>query len=428
MVICLAIFFKNFFKKPIYYLHTNRKRCGGYIMDLTSATEKMFSALLGQQDTRSGVSNAVLSSGIGLLEKGKYKEAAAAFRQATALSPDNVGAYNMMAQAQIKLGNNKEAIKAYTLSLKIDKSQSDVHTNLANIYIDEKNYAEAEKSLKAASLADPTSPLPHYTRGHLLLQQQRFSEAEAAFNQTIRLAPRDGNAYYGLGAALNAQGRHSEAIIQLQRALELKRDSAPSFKELGVAYAALGDSYKVDEQISALKALETAQADSFVEDLEELVRQPKIIGVDTERSTFNTVFGPAPLLVLDPVTFSQPGAVKEFSITFRFDSDMDMTSVSNITNWKIGKPTGVSGGLYDNGLYKPTDRSSFTTMPNRVTYDPTQKSATVYFSLYQNDTPFSEGGTIDTKHLTFTFMGKDATGKQIDSSGDQYNGFADKAF
>ena len=397
-------------------------------MDLNRANEKMFSALLGQQDTRSAVATSMLSSGIGLLEKGKYKEAAAAFRQVTALSPDNVDAYNMMAQAQTKLGNNKEAIKAYTLSLKIDRNQSNVHTSLANIYIDEKNYAAAEKSLKAASFADPTDPVPHYTRGHLLLQQERHSEAESAFRQTIRLAPRDGNAYYGLGTALNAQGRHSEAIIQLQRALELKRDSAPSFKELGVAYAALGDTDKVEEQISALKSLETAQANGFIDDLEEIVRQPKITGIDTERTTFNSVFGATSLLILDPVTFSQPGAVKEFSITFRFDSEMDISSVSNVSNWKIGKPTGVSGGLYDNGLYRPTDRSSFTTMPNRVTYDPTQKSATVYFSLYQNDTPLSEGGTIDTEHLTFKFMGKDATGKQIDSTADQYNGFAEKAF
>lgn len=397
-------------------------------MDLNSVTEKMFSALLGQQDARSSVATAVLSSGIDLLEKGKYKEAAAAFRQVTSLNPDNVDAYNMMAQAQIKLGNNKEAIKAYTLSLKIDKSQSEVHISLANVYIDEKNYSEAEKSLKAASLADPTNPVPHYTRGHMLLQQERFSEAEAAFNQTIRLAPRDGNAYYGLGTALNAQGRHSEAIVQLQRALELKRDSAPSFKELGVAYAALGNNDKVSEQISALKALETAQADAFVSDLEELVRLPKITGIDSSRTTFNSIFGATSLLMLDPVTFSQPGAVKEFTITLQFDSAMDIDSVTNVTNWKIGKPTGVSGGLYDNGLYRPTDRSNFTIMPNKVTYDPGQMSATLYFSLYQNDTPLTNGGTIDAGHLTFTFLGKDAAGKQIDSSADQYNGFAGKAF
>lgn len=397
-------------------------------MDLTNATEKMFSALLSQQDTRAGVANSMLSSGIGLLEKGKYKEAAAAFRQVTAFSPDNVDAYNMMAQAQIKLGNNKEAIKAYTLSLKVDKSQADIHIGLANLYIDEKNYGAAEKSLKAASLADPTNPLPHYTRGHLLLQQDRFSEAEAAFNQTIKLAPRDGNAYYGLGTALNAQGRQSEAIVQLQRALELKRDSAPALKELGSAYAALGDTAKVDEQIVALKALGTAQGAAFADDLAELVRQPKITGIDASRTTFNSIFGSTPLLVLDPATFSQPGSVKEFSITFNFDSEMDVSSVTNVSNWKIGKPTGVSGGLYDNGLYRATDRSSFTIMPDRVTYDPTARSATVYFALYQNDTPLSEGGTIDTQHLTFKFSGADASGKQISSSADEYNAFAAKAF
>jgi hypothetical protein len=103
---------------------------------------------------------------------------------------------------------------------------------------------------------------------------------------------------------------------------------------------------------------------------------------------------------------------------------MDTKSVTDIMNWKVGKSTGGSGGLYDNGLYKPTDRASFI-LPSRVTYNPVDQQATVYFSLYQND---DLSGTIDTSPLTFTFKGVDQNGKSMDTSADEYNAWANKAF
>lgn len=393
-------------------------------METQTMAEKMFSALADIQTTRASVASAALSNGLTLYQNGKYKEAAASFRQATALQPDYIDAYNYLAMADLKTGDRKAAIKAYSNSLQLDRTQDDIHVKLANIYIEDENYTDAEKELKTASQVNPANALPFYTLGLLQQQQGKNAEAEKSFRQTVRLSPNDGNAHYGLGLALSKQGKYNEAITQLTKATSLKKDFAPAMYELGNIYAAQGDNTKVQQQIDSLSALQTSQADGFVTDLQETLRQPKISYVVKDSSSFNFDLGTVPLVALD-TTLVKPGASKEFSVTFKFDSEMDAASVNNIANWKISRGGGTTGGLYDNGFYRETDRAAATTMPVRVMYDPTKQEATVMFSIFQND---SGTGTIDTSHLTFKFQGKDVSGKSMDTTADEYNGFAGKVF
>jgi len=398
-------------------------------MDTTSASDIIFSALAAQQSIRDNTAQAYLTGGLTMMQKKKYKEAAAAFKAATAMKPDYVDAYNMLASAYSQLGDNKKAVEAYTISLKLDPKQDQVNLNLANIYIDDQKFVDAEKALKAAlspTQGNPGNAVAQYTLAHLYVQMEKYPQAETAFRQTIRLSPRDGNAYYGLGMALNKEGRHEEAIVQLQKSMELKKDFAPAMFEMGSAYGAIGNNDdKVQEQITQLKNLQTSQGDAFASDLEETLRKPKIVAVNTEKSSFKTDTGTISLLALDPTTFIKSSAVKEFTLRFQFDSEMDAASVTNITNWKIGRSGGGTAGLYDNGLYRPTDRAGAIIMPRRVTYDPTTMEATVYFPISQND---AGTGTIDPSHLTFRFQGKDINGKTMDPTADEFNGFSGTPF
>jgi tetratricopeptide (TPR) repeat protein len=394
-------------------------------MATQSSLDKIFSALSTQQDAiRDGVAQSAVSAGLNLMQKKKYTEAAAAFKQAISLKPDYIDAYNMAAGAYLKLGKRKEAADAYTISLKLDRSQSQVRTNLASVYIDDKKYPEAQKELKLASQLDPTNPLPHYTLGLLLQQIDKPVEAEAEFRKTITLARKDGNAYYGLGLALNKQQRYSDAIPELQRALELKKDSVPALFELGNAYAALGETDKAQEQLDRLKTLNTSTSLGMASDLAAILRKPKMTGYDSTKSSFNPALSSISLLALD-TSFIEPSTSKEFSMTFTFDTEMDAQSVTKMSNWLIKRASGGTAGLYDNGLYRPTDRATAPIFPSRVTYNPVDKSATVYFSLSQNDTA---SGTIDPSHLTFKFLGKDLSGKTMDQSADEFTGFKGSTF
>lgn len=406
----------------------------------TRGIEMMYSAL-DTQSLRENASSTALSSGITLMQKKRYKEAATAFKQAAAFSPTNTDAYNFMAQAYINLGDNKKAIEAYKLSIKIyaggqstgvsGATQDDTQVNLASIYIQEKRPADAEKVLRDAMRVNPRNVVAPYTLGQVLMQQDRVKEAEDLFRRAVKLSPTDGNAYYGLGTALNKEGKAEDAIKTLQKAVSLKKGFAAAMFELGSAYLNNGQSEKALDQVTALKALGTSEGTVFASDLKELIRQPKIIGIDAGKSTFNTVlssnFGPIPLLTLDPLSpeLTQANGSKEFSMTFVFDSKMDTASVMNPVNWRISKANDPrKGGMYDNGLYRPTD-TAVPTLPTRVSYDPVAQEATVFFSVSQKS---DISGTIDPSRIVFSFLGTDITGKKLDSAANEYDGYAAKAF
>jgi tetratricopeptide (TPR) repeat protein len=404
----------------------------------SSSLSALFS-VMSDTTARDNAAINALNSGLTLFQNKKYQQAAAAFRQALAYNPGTTGnmsastydniksAYSYMAQSYLKLHNDKEAISAYKQSLQFDPTQDDVYVSLANVYIQDKRPADAEKVLRTATRLNPSNVVAPYTLGQLLVQQNRPQEAEPFFKKAVKLSPKDGNAYYGLGLSLEQQGKTDEAIQALQKATSLKKDFTAAIYELGNAYAKNGQNDKAQTQIDILTKMDTSDSLSNASTLTTTIKQPKILAIDTVKSTFNTTLGPASLLALDS-HFIQPDASKEVSVSFIFDSTMDPSTINNITNWSIRKAQGSvinrNTGLYDNGAYRASDKV-VPPMPSRVVYDPTTQKATIYFSLRQNG---SASGTIDTSRIIFSFSGKDVNGKKMDTTADQIDGFAGKAF
>jgi hypothetical protein len=76
----------------------------------------------------------------------------------------------------------------------------------------------------------------------------------------------------------------------------------------------------------------------------------------------------------------------------------------------------------------PTNTDREVSIPKRpfsVTYDPATGQASVTFTVQQNA---AGDATIDPSHLVFKFSGKDSSGRQMDTTGDQIDGSASKAF
>ncbi|GFE61476.1 tetratricopeptide repeat protein [Geobacter sp. AOG2] len=397
----------------------------------SDSLSSIFAAMV-DTTNRQSASNTALNNGLTFYQNGKYQQAVNAFRMSISYNADdgtgnNKTAYNYLAKAYAALGKDKEAIAAYKQSLKLDNTQDDIHVALANIYIQDGKNAEAEKELKAAMTADPQNVVAPYTLGQLLTKEGKPQEAESYFRTAVKLSPTDGNAYYGLGLSLDEQGKTSDAIPVLKKAVSLKSDFAAAIYELGNAYYKSGQKDQVTSQISALENIDTTESNTYATDLTNMISQPKITTIDTTKSTFNTTLGAVPLLAID-TDFVQADSSKEVSVTFLFDSEMDAGSVMNIGNWSITKAQGATinkdTGLYDNGAYRSTD-TVVSPIPSRVMYDATTHEATIYFSLRQND---SSTGTIDTSRIIFSFNGTDASGKSMDSSGNQIDGFSGESF
>jgi len=403
----------------------------GISASFTDNTTSIFSAMSSTAEQQS-LSNTMLNNGLSFLENGKYQQAVNAFRLSVSYNADNgtgnnKTAYNYMAQAYESLGKDKQAIDAYKQSLQLDTSQDTIHVALANIYIKNKQNAAAETQLKAAMTANPSNYVAPYTLGQLLTSLGEPAEAEQYFRKTIKLDSNDGNAYYGLGLSLDQQGKASDAIPVLQKAVELNPSSEAALYELGTAYYKNGQTDQAQNQVTALKALDTTTGTTYATQLSATISKPKFVTIDTVKSTFNTLLGSVPLAAVD-TSLVQADTSKQLSVSFLFSSTMDAKSVMDVSNWNISKAQGAkinsSTGLYENGAYLSTD-TTISPVPDRVMYDSSTNEATVFFTVGQNS---DATGTIDTSKLIFSFNGTDVNGKQMDTTGDQIDGFSNTAF
>jgi len=394
----------------------------GSINPNTSSTSAsaydIYSTLDSQSAQQSALANSALSSGLSFYQNKNYTKAASEFKRAIAMDPSNTQSYNYLGNSYLAQNKTSDAIKAFKTSLTIDPTQDTVHTSLGNVYLQGKQYSQSEQEFKAASKLNPTDTVAPYTLGQLYQQTGRYPEAEAQFKKVQRMAPTDANPYYALGATYNKEQNYSAAVTQLTQAVRLNPKMAAAHLELGAAYAALGDTANAQQQVTTLTALDSAQGAL----LQELVAQPKLVAAGGGLTdNFTSALGMnTPLWSLD-TSLAKPNSSKEFSLTFSFDSQMDPASVQDTSNWTITKATGGAAGYYNNLLPVLPTEAYIPQNPTSVTYDPNQQQATVTFLLSQN----AQGdATIDPSHMVFKFTGTGSTGKAMDPTADQFDGYA----
>ena len=393
-------------------------------------SDALFGASLAIQAQRAQFANYAISKAAQYMQDNKTDEAIGEFKKALAFDPENSTALTYIGKLYMGQGKNFEAIKTFKELVRQQPLSVNAKVNLGNAYLQDKNYVESEKVFKEASRLDPLNPLADYTLGHQYLQTGRFNDAEAQFLKAQKAAPKDGNIYYGLGATYNKMGKHDQAVANLEKALSLKEGFSAAHYELGIAYNALGRTEDAQKQLSILQSARAIEA----EDLKFVLEKPRLVAMDTTKSGgFSELLGPGtPLWMLDienvakPDSLMNPNTSKKFTIAFQFTNEMDISSVTNPLNWSISRGKTAASGYYNNMMPVNTDReASVTPLPLSVTYDPINRQAMLTFRISQNA---NADATIDPKHLVFKFFGKDAAGRQMDTSADEIDGYALKSF
>lgn len=375
------------------------------------------------QTQRSQVAQYALNKAATLWSADKTDEAIKEFKKVLAFDPQNTDAYASLGKIYQGKGNTTEAIKYFKIGVQLDRTSVTAHNDLGNAYLQAKKYTDAEKEFKISARMDPINPLADYTLGILYTQTDRFGEAEVQFNKVAKVSPRDGNVPYSLGVLYNKMGRSEDAVNQLQKALRLKTDFPAANYELGAAYVKLGETDKAAAQLSILDSKQS----SFANDLSFILNKPKMIYIDAANNKgFNQLLGArTPLWMLDPTLLLAPDTSKKVSVSIAFNNEMDVASIMNPANWEISRAKSTEGGYY-NSTIPTTDREvSIPKRPYSVTYNPETRQASVTFTVQQNS---AGDATIDPAHLVFKFNGKDSSGRQMDSAGDQIDGYAAKAF
>jgi tetratricopeptide (TPR) repeat protein len=234
------------------------------------------------------------------------------------------------------------------------------------------------------------------------------------------MAPGDGNVYYALGSLYNKQGKYEEAIKALSTALYLKPNFAAANYEMGYAYSRLGIPEEATRQLQNLISARSPLAT----DLQFEINRPRMVSIDGSQGSFNLSLGAnTPLWMLDPVNLMAPGSSRTFSVNIEFSTDMDPDSIALVSNWSISKAKSTAGGYYNNSLYAYSTGTDATSpsRPLSVVYNAYTMQATVTFSLSQND---AGDATIDPKHLVFKFSGMDASGRAMNNSSDEIDGYS----
>ena len=377
---------------------------------------------------RSQLAQYAIIQAAGFMSNNRQEDALAAFKRALAFDPQNITALTNIGNINLSLNNNADAIKAFkdlvTSQIYSADSQikADAQMKLGNAYLQDKQYTESEKAFKQAASLDPTNPLPVYTLGMQYLNTDRLQEAETQFLKVQRMAPGDGNVYFGLGSLYNKQGKYDDAVKSLNTALDLKPNFPSARYELGFAYSNLG---KQDEAAAQLKQLQS-DGSSYASDLNFVLSKPRILSMKVApNSQFNLALGAGSQLWSFDTSFLTPNTSKVVSVNIQFDNKMDLTSVTNPGNWSISKATGGVAGYYNNTLPASAKEVKIANTPLSVTYNANTGQATVSFMLSQNA---NGDATIDPGHLVFKFSGKDTSGRSMDTSSDQIDGYASKSF
>jgi predicted O-linked N-acetylglucosamine transferase (SPINDLY family) len=153
-----------------------------------------------------------------LMNRGRYDEALASYRQAAALNPDSAGAHYNIGVVLAQLNRMEEAVAAFQKSLQILPNQPECQNNLA---IALGNLGRFEESIHASHKAlalKPDFAKAHNNLGNILLKMGRPEESLAAFRSAITAAPDYAIAHSNLIFAMNLlPGYDARAILNEAR-------------------------------------------------------------------------------------------------------------------------------------------------------------------------------------------------------------------
>jgi tetratricopeptide (TPR) repeat protein/predicted Ser/Thr protein kinase len=165
-----------------------------------------------------------LTRGIFYFHQREWERAAADFRAAMALKPDQYNAYLNLAHVYLAQGQFEQAAEQVGRALRLQPLAQAVfgyHVERARSLLGDKRYEEAVRACDAALELFPDQPLPHAARARALLALGRYEQAEYSFDQSVRNGGgAASDAFWGRGMVRMKLGKYPEAAEDYTRALE----------------------------------------------------------------------------------------------------------------------------------------------------------------------------------------------------------------
>ena len=147
----------------------------------------------------------------------------------------------------------EEAIAAYRQASALRPQDPEPHLAAGSLLEKENKFSDAETEYKQALALDPTSDAlaglaTLYMRGH------RFVEAEEYLRKLVAAQPGNAAAHVQLGRVLAAEGKNDVAVVELEVGVKLAPADASVQRDLADTYLAAGKNEQAETAYRALLA------------------------------------------------------------------------------------------------------------------------------------------------------------------------------
>ncbi|MFN2387309.1 MAG: sulfatase-like hydrolase/transferase [Thermoanaerobaculia bacterium] len=218
-----------------------------------------------------------LKNGFGHLQKGRFVEAARTFRALVADNPRMIDVWQLLAQAEMKLGRPEDAFAALKEAAKLapgnpqvllalseyftevgrfaearqhaelarDVGAADSRTNIAKIALAQGDLATAEAEAKASLQERPGRRIPHLILGRVQRDRRNLAGALEELDRVVELT-RQGtlqplyNVNYLRGDIFARMGREREAEEAFRQEMRDFPSAPPAYAGLAMLYASQG--------------------------------------------------------------------------------------------------------------------------------------------------------------------------------------------
>jgi serine/threonine protein kinase/tetratricopeptide (TPR) repeat protein len=182
--------------------------------------------------------------GVLRVRQGRFEDAVADLKAATALKPADYQAYVNLAQAYRRLDKLDLALEQLHRAVQLEPSLAHLYQLRARLHLERKEPALAledfGRAIERESADSPHLADDHFERGRLLLREHKHAEALAAFDSALHCRPDHSQAQRLRAEALFQLGRYPEVIAAFDRYLEKGKPLESVYRGRGLAKVELG--------------------------------------------------------------------------------------------------------------------------------------------------------------------------------------------
>lgn len=189
-----------------------------------------------------------LTFGVALFQHGYLEEAAAAFEQVIAATPNDPVAYYNLGTLYLQRNEPTRARPYLEKAVKLRPAYSEAWNNLGMVAAQENKEEEAIQNLQQSLRLRPTYVTALVNLANLQRRKGAFDEAQQLLERALEAAPNNPDANYGLGMLYARQNQLPQAEKYLGRAAELRPDSPEIRNNLGVLFVRQGQYAKAKQE------------------------------------------------------------------------------------------------------------------------------------------------------------------------------------